>query len=148
MEMTAIRVGNAIVSLVPRLARHITNRLEDGTPPLSIQQLYVLQRIAGGTTRSTALARRARVTGATMSKILDRLVAAEMVAREPDPTDRRASIVTLTFYGAELLRERSLKLQNDLESLFVDVSDAERDAIAHACAVIETSLDRRIEALV
>ncbi|MBP2315894.1 MarR family winged helix-turn-helix transcriptional regulator [Azospirillum soli] len=54
--------------------------------------------------RQTALAARMGVEPMTLVGFLDRLEAAELVVREPDPTDRRAKIVRLTERAQPLLK--------------------------------------------
>jgi len=133
-----------LVHLTPRLDRYLSIRLEAGTPPLTVTQLYILDRIAQGPTRSVDLARRARVSGATMSKILDRLVAAQWIAREVDADDRRAFVISLTALGAELLRTRNLAIEDDLATLLRSSSVADMEAIERATNVLAAALDRRI----
>lgn len=50
----------------------------------------------------TELARRVGVEDATMVAMIDRLVKAELVTREPSPTDRRVKLVVVTRAGAKL----------------------------------------------
>ncbi|MEM9386616.1 MAG: MarR family transcriptional regulator [Pseudomonadota bacterium] len=47
----------------------------------------------------TALRRSVLITSGAMTACLDRLEQAELIAREPDPTDRRGTIVKLTRKG-------------------------------------------------
>ena len=50
----------------------------------------------------TELARRVGVEDATMVAMIDRLVKAGLVTREPSPTDRRVKLVVVTRAGAKL----------------------------------------------
>lgn len=68
-------------------------------------------------------------TGGT-SNILQRLAAAGLVEREPDPDDRRSSWVRLTPGGAELA-ERIARATTDAQAaLFARVPDATARALA------------------
>lgn len=58
-----------------------------------------------GTVRQNVLAERIGVEAMTLSGYLDRLEAQGLVAREPDPTDRRAKLVHLTEDAAGVLGE-------------------------------------------
>ena len=72
--------------------------------------LYLLQRSGARRLRTTDISGVLRVTPGGISKRIDRLVAADLVRREPDPKDRRASIVLLTEKGvvmANSARSRS-----------------------------------------
>ena len=61
--------------------------------------LYLLQRTGARRLRITDISGILRVTTGGISKRIDRLVAADLVRREPDPIDRRASIILLTEQG-------------------------------------------------
>jgi DNA-binding MarR family transcriptional regulator len=72
--------------------------------------LYLLQRTGARRLRITDISGILRVTPGGISKRIDRLVAADLVRREPDPIDRRASIILLTEQGivmANSARSRS-----------------------------------------
>jgi MarR family transcriptional regulator for hemolysin len=57
---------------------------------------------AGEPLAQTELARRVGVEDATMVAMIDRLVKAGLVAREPSPTDRRVKLVVVTRAGAKV----------------------------------------------
>lgn len=72
--------------------------------PLTMQQLKVLVMVAvgqGGAT-SQSLAKRLKVSMATMSGIVDRLVDHDVVQRTDDPSDRRVRRLVVTPAGSEL----------------------------------------------
>jgi len=48
------------------------------------------------------LANRLGVEGATMVSMIDRLVRAQLVTREPSPSDRRIKLIVLTEAGTQL----------------------------------------------
>lgn len=63
----------------------------------SMSQLPVLLALKdGGPLSQTELARRARVEQPTMAQMLARMERDGVIEREPDPADRRASLVSLT----------------------------------------------------
>jgi len=57
--------------------------------------------------RVVELARRAGITHRAMTKIADDLSSLGVVTRRPDPRDRRATLVVLTPFGLQLLRDSS-----------------------------------------
>jgi DNA-binding MarR family transcriptional regulator len=66
--------------------------------------LAALRRGGAGATRTpTTLARVAMVSPSGMTNRLDRLEAAGLIVRRPDPDDRRGSLVELTAEGVELV---------------------------------------------
>ena len=74
--------------------------------PLTMQQLKVLTMIAIDPEKATGheLAGLLKVSVATMSGIIDRLVEHGVVLRTEDPTDRRVRRLTVTSQGSEMIR--------------------------------------------
>ena len=64
---------------------------------LATAQLPVLSMLSGGGSLSqTELARRAKVEQPSMAQLLIRMERDGLIQREPDPSDRRTSLITLT----------------------------------------------------
>ncbi len=112
-----------VLSRISRLARHldIARRGAFADHDLESWEFDVLSalRRQGPPFQLTpgALLRATLVTSGTMTNRIDRLAAADLVRREPDPRDRRGVLVTLTGQGQErvdaaladlLTRERAL----------------------------------------
>jgi DNA-binding MarR family transcriptional regulator len=74
--------------------------------PLTMQQLRVLTMIAIDPERATGheLAAQLKVSVATMSGLVDRLVEHGMVSRGEDPSDRRVRRLTVTPEGSATIR--------------------------------------------
>jgi DNA-binding MarR family transcriptional regulator len=74
--------------------------------PLTMQQLKVLTMIAIDPEKATGheLAAQLKVSVATMSGLVDRLVEHGMVARGEDPTDRRVRPLSVTPDGSATIR--------------------------------------------
>jgi DNA-binding MarR family transcriptional regulator len=70
-----------------------------GFDDITLAQSRVFQRIGPSGTRLTELAEAAQVTKQTAGFLVDQLVAAGYVRRTPDPTDRRARLVTFAARG-------------------------------------------------
>jgi DNA-binding MarR family transcriptional regulator len=94
-----------VLSRISRLARHldIARRgafAEHGLESWEFDVLSALRR-QGPPFQLTpgALLRATLVTSGTMTNRIDRLAAAQLVRREPDPSDRRGVLVTLTDQG-------------------------------------------------
>src|SRR5437868_10333200 len=112
-----------VLSRISRLARHldIARRGAFAEHELESWEFDVLSalRRQGPPFQLTpgALLRATLVTSGTMTNRIDRLAAADLVRREPDPSDKRGVLVTLTDQGrtrvdaaldALLARERAL----------------------------------------
>ena len=90
-----------------RVTRAIGRDLaEAGLPDLGwYDLLWTLYRQPGRSLRVRQLADEVVLSPTAMSRFVDRVEAAGCVRREPDPDDRRATQVTLTDDGVELLRK-------------------------------------------
>jgi DNA-binding MarR family transcriptional regulator len=85
---------------------------------------------AYGPLSPSALARRAGLHPATMTGILDRLERGGWIARERDPSDRRAVVVrALRDRYAELLRQYA-GMNRSMNKLLAGYSDSELELIA------------------
>jgi DNA-binding MarR family transcriptional regulator len=85
---------------------------------------------AYGPLSPTALARRAGLHPATLTGILDRLERGGWIARERDPSDRRAVVVrAMRERYAELMRQYS-GMSRAMNKLLADYSDSELELIA------------------
>jgi DNA-binding MarR family transcriptional regulator len=74
--------------------------------PVTMQQLKVLTMIAIDPERATGheLAAQLKVSVASMSGLVDRLVEHGMVSRSEDPSDRRVRRLTVTPEGSDTIR--------------------------------------------
>lgn len=104
-----------------------------------LDTLTALRR-AGQPLSPSTLAQVGQLTSGGTTNRLDRLEAAGMVAREPDPRDRRGVLVSLTADGERLADEafaRSLEAQREL---LAPLPAAERRAIARGLRTLLVSL--------
>jgi DNA-binding MarR family transcriptional regulator len=120
---------------VGRLQRQLRGR---SVGELTLSQMSALVSLEQhGPLRAGDLAARESVSAPTMTRILAVLEERELVAREVDPADRRASSVVLTESGAAVLgalrRERTAFLVDRLGRLDAD----ERRQLSDAVSVLE-----------
>ncbi|MEV6986248.1 MarR family transcriptional regulator [Sphaerisporangium sp. NPDC051017] len=100
-----------VLSRVSRLARHLDRArrasfAEHGLESWEFDVLTTLRRAGEPYELSPgALLRATLVTSGTMTNRIDRLAAARLVRRRPDPEDRRGVLVTLTDQGRERVDE-------------------------------------------
>ena len=93
---------------------------ERGLSMARAEVIWVLRRQGPVTQRE--LAQALRCTPRNVTGLLDALQAAGLVARRPHPTDRRATIVTLTEAGAALAANWHADYQRGAARLFDGVS--------------------------
>jgi DNA-binding MarR family transcriptional regulator len=67
-----------------------------------------------GPLKLTTLAEHLVVNPSTATRMVDRLVAAELISREPNPMSRRELVVTLTETGAAVVREVTQRRRTEI----------------------------------
>ncbi|MEJ7785131.1 MAG: MarR family transcriptional regulator [Solirubrobacteraceae bacterium] len=77
----------------------------------------------GGATTQRALADALKVSPRNITGLVDGLVATGLVTREPHPTDRRATLVSLTDRGASTVAEMDRGHRELATLLFGDMAD-------------------------
>lgn len=86
--------------------RHMEQRAFDAVTAaghsITLAQGRVFRRVAEEGSRLTTLAEAADVTKQTAGVLVDSLVDAGYLERRPDPTDRRARLITVTPRGREV----------------------------------------------
>src|SRR5438477_4774082 len=100
-------------------------RESHGLPLAFFESLHFISRAPQGSTRVGDLARSLRVTVGGTSKLVDRIERAGLIAREPDPDDRRASRVTLTTAGKRKLTAAIKTYEAEAGSILGGVLDPE-----------------------
>ena len=125
-----------VIGRVSRLARELEERLEPvykahGLEPGWHDVLATLRRQGPPfRLRPTDLTGAVMLTSSGTTKRLDRLERAGLVARAPDPADRRGVLITLTPEGRELIdRVTEAHLANE-RRLLDGLSEGDRDRLA------------------
>jgi DNA-binding MarR family transcriptional regulator len=83
---------------------------------LSLGRLQALRvvRSGGGQARVQDVAGDLRITVGAASKLVDRLERDGLARREPNPADRRSSLIALTLIGVDMLDAASVTFQREL----------------------------------
>jgi DNA-binding MarR family transcriptional regulator len=125
-----------VLSRLSRLARHFdrarraafgANNLE----PWEFDVLSALRRQGPPYQLSPgALLRATLVTSGTMTNRIDRLASAGLVYREPDPSDRRGVLVTLSERGRSVVDAALTDLLDRERALLAALSDDQRLVLA------------------
>jgi DNA-binding MarR family transcriptional regulator len=118
------------ISAVARQLRHAS---QETLAPWDItpSQLRAL-RVLGhhGALHMSALSDRLRIAPRSVTEVVDALEARGLVARRPDPADRRATLVELTENGDEVLGAIRAAHGLEAERAFDRLSAADRDHLA------------------
>jgi DNA-binding MarR family transcriptional regulator len=107
--MSHITSERELADRVISVAAHLESELEEALAEHRLSRpsflvLDVLERAQGHTLNQRDLVSALRRTSGTLSVRLGRLERARMIAREPDPENRRSVTVTLTDRGRELVQ--------------------------------------------
>jgi DNA-binding MarR family transcriptional regulator len=134
----------AIIGRVSRLAREIEARLEPvyrehGLEPGWHDILATLRR-SGGTLRPTDLTNASMLTSSGTTKRLDKLEAAGLIAREPDPDDRRGTLISLTPDGLRLIDALTPAHLDNERRILGALSDAEQRRLADLLRKLQLGL--------
>ncbi|MDA8371394.1 MAG: MarR family transcriptional regulator [Nocardiopsaceae bacterium] len=136
-----------VLSRVSRLARHLdrarrTVFTEHELEPWEFDVLAELRRSGPPYELSPGrLLRATLVTSGTMTNRIDRLAAAGMVRRRPDPADKRGVLVRLSAKGRERVDAALAALLSYEESILGSLSRGERQRLASLLRSVLSPLD-------
>ncbi|GAA2741942.1 MarR family transcriptional regulator [Kitasatospora cinereorecta] len=82
---------------------HSSFEAELGAHGVTASQWGVMVSVAHGHRTTGAVARQLDIDPGAVSRLVDRLVAKDLVRREPDPASRRSVLLVLTEAGRELV---------------------------------------------
>ena len=119
-----------LLQVVVLLNDDMTEALEGlGLTPSRARLVWLLHH--GGPATQRALADALKVTPRNVTGLVDALVDTEFVVRHPHPTDRRATLVSLTEHGASVLADMDRDHQEFAELLFGGMSGRQFDSFVH-----------------
>jgi DNA-binding MarR family transcriptional regulator len=131
LAVTPETCASALVETIPQLMRVIRQEMRShGAPALSVPQvrtLAFLNRTPGASLG--ALASHLGVTAPTASTLADRLVQQGLVARAPDPDERRRVTLTLTDAGAQRFHQARLATRAQIAAMLGGLSDAQLTSV-------------------
>ncbi len=124
-------------------AMALTRRVKDSTTSIAPHLFTVLAHLEHGPATAADLAGRERVSAPTMSRTLCELEERGLVAREVDPSDARAKIVTITRAGRRAIDEGRAERDHWMADRLAELTDDEvrllRDAAQVLRRVVEQS---------
>ena len=130
----------ALDELLMGAARALRRRWSQGLGPVDLsphdgRALRVVGR--HGPTRLGVVAEHLRIAPRSATDVIDRLEERSLVAREPDPDDRRAMTVQLTPQGEAVLAQVDAARRAGAQQFFGDLTAAERASLARMLATLD-----------
>ncbi|MBN9169380.1 MAG: MarR family transcriptional regulator [Microbacterium sp.] len=123
-----------IVTAAHTLTRLAALETRNDAPAAQWRALSVLQ--TEGPLRVGALATMTRTTQPGMTRLVGQLTESGLVARESDPDDSRATVVTITPAGVTALAEWRVELRAALEPFFADLDDDDWKALSRVARIL------------
>lgn len=118
-------LGELVMEVARGLRRRFAATLEPwGVTPHEARALRVVGHHEP--TRLGVVAQHLRIAPRSVTDVVDSLEARGFVAREADPTDRRATRVALTATGRQVLDELDTARRADHEGYFANLSERDR----------------------
>ncbi|MDX1742662.1 MAG: MarR family transcriptional regulator [Ruegeria sp.] len=109
---------------------------------LTAAQFRVLQIIAEtGQCTATAISQRMRISQATVTSLVDKLVRQNMVVREKSQTDRRQTNIVVTEKGKQAISDAPDPLQQRFVRKFEALEDWEQAALIASLERVAAMLD-------
>jgi DNA-binding MarR family transcriptional regulator len=139
---TSRDVLTELLRLAPRLERLGAGGLEgDGLTPPRVRVLSFLD--TEGPLTSAELARRLDVTPRAVTALVDGLVEQRLVRRHPHPSDRRATLVSLSARGARTCTRLDSGFRQLADELLAGASDRQLAAGLAVIRRVDRGLDAR-----
>ncbi len=120
-----------IAELLGQVVRRLHRGTSEALAPLGLSRAEsrVVRLLADGPLRMAAIAERLSVVPRTVTDLVDGVEAAGLVARRPDPQDRRSTFVGLTAGGRLLLDQLAVARRESAEQVLGRLDPADRAAL-------------------
>jgi len=134
-----------LTEIVTRLRRVLRSSIRSDYPweALPMAQIEILQRLLDEPGLGVNdLARRHRLANNTVSALVQQLVLADLITRDPLPTDRRAVQLNLTAEGIEVLTAWQDAHERRFEAALNHLDRSDRSAILAALPALSRLVDQ------
>lgn len=140
-HMLSHESGPDLVDLFNRSSRMLRGKWRQvltpyGITPHQVRTLMLLGRMGNEGMRNSQLAERLHIAPRSTTEVIDQLVTKNWATRTPDPADRRASLITLTEAGSELLQKVHAERQQSHEEFFSTLAQSDRTELSRILALL------------
>ncbi len=137
------RIDDSLVALrrILRATESFSRELAQsaGVTPAQLRVLQIVEQRDGVTPK--ALAQQMRVGQATVTSLVDKLVARELVRRQPSEVDRRQTHVMITGRGRDCLKQAPDAQQQRFVRAFGQLADWEQAQLVASLERVAAMLD-------
>jgi DNA-binding MarR family transcriptional regulator len=112
---------------------------------LGLAEYKALRLASKGPARPSAVSYHAEISPSATTELLDRLEQRGLIARSPDPSDRRATLITLTRRGDRLQREAAMEYRKFLDGVTGELTREGLVSLQKGARELRTLLERRLE---
>jgi DNA-binding MarR family transcriptional regulator len=139
-EAGAVPFGDELVRTVKLITalRHRVPRQHPEVDPLVYPLLF---NLVSGPQRVGDLADLLHLDISTVSRQVAHLAGLGLIARQPDPTDRRAQLLTLTDDGVAMLESLRRTRDAGLRDLVADWTEEEQETLADLLARLNDAIE-------
>ena len=139
----------SVLSRITRISRHLDIARRDAFGELENWGFDVLAALRrAGTPHQLSpgqLMQETMVTSGTMTNRLDRLEELQLITRQPDPSDGRGSLVTLTKSGIRAVDAAMEELLSSERKLLKELTGKNREQLADLLSSLVSKLDSEVE---
>ncbi len=132
-------LGDELLGLVARLNRWATRQARLEAPPAQVRLLAQINEL--GPARIGDLAHADHTSQPTMTGQVRRLEESGWARRDPDPPDARATLITITPAGAEVLATARRSRAQTLRPVLDQLGEADRARLRDAVEVLRAVVD-------
>jgi DNA-binding MarR family transcriptional regulator len=132
-------LGDELLGLVARLNRWATRQARLEAPPAQVRLLAQITEL--GPARIGDLAHADHTSQPTMTGQVRRLEENGWARRDPDPQDARATLITITPAGAEVLATARRSRAQTLRPVLDQLGEADRARLRDAVEVLRAVVD-------
>ena len=139
----------SVLSRITRISRHLDIARRDAFGELEnwgFDVLAALRRAGAPYQLSPGqLMQETMVTSGTMTNRLDHLEDLQLITRQPDPSDGRGSLVTLTKSGIRAVDSAMEELLSNERKLLKELTGKDREQLADLLSSLVSKLDSAVE---
>jgi len=141
---TADGGGPDFARVLTLVERGVTSRFEEALKAngTTVEEWRILSLLGGDTGRAmTEIAEFAMLPAPTLTRVVDRMAAANLVYRRVDGSDRRRVLVIASAHGRQVLRRWDAAVERTWEELVTDIGSEEIALLRALLARVAARLD-------